>query len=281
MTRIESSPSQIAAQSQAQFIIRKGDTLSALAVGHHISLTELQNANPALDPLRLKIGQAITIPSAAKPVSVIPYPVKSNTLDNGFERAFKLTRTIESGNNTFAAYQNYDKGIVSYGCIQFTLQSGNLQYVVQRFINKSNSQASKTLRSYIPWPSDLEGLRDDKRFASALILAANERAMQAAQLEVVKERFWSKAESRASAMGLNSTLAKAILFDTIVQGGLSSICEHTTKRLAGSVISAQGYLNVFLDERTKYLESVAPQTLNRLEIFKVALSQRNLSLDQF
>ena len=279
MTRIESATGAPTSHTARQVIIRKGDTLCAIAARNHVGLKALQAANPLLDPLRLKIGQAITLPVRAEPINIAPKFFPAGDSADSFVRAYNLTQLIESGGKAFAAYQNSDKGIVSYGCIQFTLQSGNLQDVVERFTAKSNSQAASTLRRFLAWPSNLETLRHDQQFASALKSAANEDTMRDAQLAVTKEKFWSPAEAKAADLGLTSALSKAILFDTNVQGGMHTICARTNKRVAGQLVSEQRYLEVFLDARLKYLKSVAPQTANRLNIFYTELYAGNLELN--
>lgn len=48
--------------------IRPGDTLYSLARFYNVSLDDLLEANPGLDPDRLTVGQVICIPVAAPPV---------------------------------------------------------------------------------------------------------------------------------------------------------------------------------------------------------------------
>ena len=279
MTRIEASVQNTEIQVETRFTIRRGDTLSEIAARHHVGLKALQAANPGVNPLRLQIGQSINIPPAPRPLTLLPHTPLDNHVVNEFDRAFKLTQSVESGKQIYAAYQNSDKGIVSYGCIQFTLHSGNLQDVVERFTAASDSSAADTLRKYIPWPQNLESLRHDKQFAQALKTAAHEQPMQAAQIAVAKEKFWDPAQQKAADLGLNSALSKAILFDTNVQGGMNIICKRTNERLSGQTVSEHGYLEVFLNERTKYLESVAPQSINRLDTFWSKLYAGNMPLD--
>lgn len=45
------------------YTIQSGDTLSSIASQAGVKLQSLLNANPGIDPRRLRIGQAITIPS--------------------------------------------------------------------------------------------------------------------------------------------------------------------------------------------------------------------------
>ncbi|MDQ8205300.1 LysM domain-containing protein [Pelagicoccus sp. SDUM812003] len=46
------------------YTIKSGDTLGKIAAAYKITLTQLQSANPGVDPRRLRIGQQIVIPAA-------------------------------------------------------------------------------------------------------------------------------------------------------------------------------------------------------------------------
>lgn len=60
------APSEAPAPTPIVYIIKKGDTLSKIAVAHGISLEELRAANPTIkDPNLIKEGQQITIPAPA------------------------------------------------------------------------------------------------------------------------------------------------------------------------------------------------------------------------
>jgi len=60
-----------ATPSTTTYVVRKGDTLSAIAQRFGVSLAALESANPSIDPDRLTIGMKITIPStrAAQPTA--------------------------------------------------------------------------------------------------------------------------------------------------------------------------------------------------------------------
>jgi hypothetical protein len=59
------APTPMQAESTAaykEYIVARGDTLSRIAKAHQIPLDILISANPAVDPLRLRLGQKIQIP---------------------------------------------------------------------------------------------------------------------------------------------------------------------------------------------------------------------------
>lgn len=56
-------PLQTTTQTQMTYKVQAGDTLSAIAKKHGVSLKALTEANPGVDSRRLKIGQTINIPA--------------------------------------------------------------------------------------------------------------------------------------------------------------------------------------------------------------------------
>lgn len=58
----EAAPPETGGEAQV-YVIRSGDTLSAVARNYGISLEELLNANADVDPRRLQVGQEIRIPA--------------------------------------------------------------------------------------------------------------------------------------------------------------------------------------------------------------------------
>ena len=58
---------RIVQPARRPYIIRAGDTLSAIAQGFGVSVPELQEVNPGLQPDRLRIGQPLHIPGGPFP----------------------------------------------------------------------------------------------------------------------------------------------------------------------------------------------------------------------
>lgn len=62
----------VGAVAGSTYTIVKGDTPAGIAKAHHVSLKALLDANPGLDPKKLKIGAKINIPAGTNSASLAP-----------------------------------------------------------------------------------------------------------------------------------------------------------------------------------------------------------------
>ncbi|MEO8396520.1 MAG: hypothetical protein ABI700_26235, partial [Chloroflexota bacterium] len=74
-----------------------------------------------------------------------PPPPPPDTLTRVRSAAFNITSGFEGG--AYDTYQTYDAGIVSYGRFGFTLASGSLFSVLDRYLSKATSTVAGQLRS--------------------------------------------------------------------------------------------------------------------------------------
>ncbi|RMF82212.1 MAG: hypothetical protein D6737_02685 [Chloroflexi bacterium] len=134
--------------------------------------------------------------------------------------AFEITSLFEGG--SYAAYQNYDRGIISYGLFQFTLAAGSLGSVVAKYLKNSTSPTAQALRAYRQRIIDRdESLREDEQFKALLKEAAQEDAMKAAQIEVATTGYWDRVQKLSvEPRGIVTPLGKAMLFDIGIQYGI-------------------------------------------------------------
>lgn len=66
-------PPPVVPADAAEYSVVKGDYLERIARNHHVSLKAIIEANPGIEPTKLKIGQKIRIPAAAAPAaSAVP-----------------------------------------------------------------------------------------------------------------------------------------------------------------------------------------------------------------
>lgn len=163
---------------------------------------------------------ATASPESPAPATTTPQPVP---VLEGLERvkkaSFAITSTFEG--TGYAAYNNYDAGIISYGIIQFTMAAGSLITVMEKYLARSNSTTATQLSGYLERMRGRdESLRQDKTLKNLLIAAANEPEMQQSQDEVATINYWDKVvDGYITPRGLKTPLAYALLFDMGVNFG--------------------------------------------------------------
>jgi LysM repeat protein len=84
---------------QGEHVIVKGDLLSTIAKKYGVTVRAIQEANPGLDPVRLKIGQKIVIP--AKTAASTPTTATNGTTNGG------KTYTVKSGDTLLGIAKQY------------------------------------------------------------------------------------------------------------------------------------------------------------------------------
>lgn len=135
--------------------------------------------------------------------------------------AFNITAGFEGGG--YATYQNRDDGVISYGRFQFTLASGSLFSVLDRYLAQATGATADQLRSqyYEPIKARDANLRNDQNLKNLLVAAAPDPVMQAAQDAVATIVYWD-ASMNLSAVprNINTPLGRALLFDMAINHGL-------------------------------------------------------------
>lgn len=134
--------------------------------------------------------------------------------------ASNITSALEGA--TYGTYSNFDSGVVAYGIYRFTLASGSLGQVVERYLQGSNSMIASELANYMPRIRVREeSLRNDNGLKELLLGAANEYAMRTAQNAVALELYWNQIlELNITPRNIQTPLGKAMLFDIGIQLGV-------------------------------------------------------------
>jgi murein DD-endopeptidase MepM/ murein hydrolase activator NlpD len=125
-----------------QYTVRSGDSLSAIAARHGITLAQLLAANPRLqsNPSRLVVGDVLEVPDPATSRPATPRAADDTTLgklSERFETGGRGPGTVSTGIG--------DAGGVSYGSYQMTSRGGG---TVGRFVSLAD----------FPWREQFLGL---------------------------------------------------------------------------------------------------------------------------
>lgn len=134
--------------------------------------------------------------------------------------AYEITAAFEGSG--YASYQNIDAGIVSYGRFQFTLASGSLAAVLERYLAAASGPTAAALREgYLSRiQARDETLRGDGTLRTLLTSAAEEPAMQAAQDAIAAERYWDVVQRLSiQPRNIQTALGQAMLFDMAINHG--------------------------------------------------------------
>jgi len=156
----------------------------------------------------------VPVPESAQPTTDV-----IEGLDRVKKAAFMVTAAFEG--TGYAAYNNYDAGIISYGLIQFTMAAGSLITVMEKYLDNSQTDTANQLRGYLDrMRARDETLRQDVHLKNLLIAAADEVPMKLAQDEVATVNYWDKVVSGyITHRELKTPLAYALLFDMGVNFG--------------------------------------------------------------
>lgn len=256
------------------YTVRSGDTLSAIAgnlMGDASRWREIYDANRnrIRNPNMLQVGWVLRIPgwSGGAPAPTGPQepvgPESSATATDVRDIALQITTVMEtSGLGGYAAINDYDAGIVSYGRHQATLASGALESLLDRYLANSNTQAAQALQGFMSRVRAKDPtLRNSTLFKDLLRQAANEPAMHAAQDAAIIQSHYNPAAAAAAEWNVKTPLGISMLYDTKIQGGMETVLARTRSRLGGQPgengISELAFLTAFNDERRKRLVELA------------------------
>jgi len=97
------------ALAMTEYKIAAGDTLAKIATRNHVSVKALQEANPGVDPTKLRIGQTIHIPpgtNASSPASSVAAAVPTGTIEYVVKSGDSLTKIATDHKTTVKALRS-------------------------------------------------------------------------------------------------------------------------------------------------------------------------------
>lgn len=228
-----------------------------------------------------------------------PHP--GNRMSEDTSRAQQLTNLFENGDFDFHYdyIENLDDGRgFTAGRAGFTTATGDFLQVVEEYTKKTPNnplaQYLDTLRKLAKKESDdvddLDGIED------AWKTAARDPAFCAVQDSVVNELYLEPAERHADELGLQTPLARAAIYDTIIQHGegddpdsLGAIIKRTNEAAGGtpaSGVDEKAWLATFIETRRAVLEhahdkdtrEVWRESVGRCDVFASLAAKGNYDL---
>lgn len=170
-------------------------------------------------PVPVPVPIPVVAPVDTTTPAIMPADI-SNAVDRVRKAAFNITAGFEGGG--YATYQNHDAGVISYGRFQFTLASGSLFSVVDRYLQRANGATADGLRAYAGRIQARDNtLRPDAALRALLVAAAAEPVMQTVQDEVATEVYWNRVQDLSiKPRAIVSPLGQALLFDMAINHGV-------------------------------------------------------------
>lgn len=217
-------------------------------------------------------------------------------------RAEQLTSIFENGKTEiqYGYVEALDDGR-GYTCGRagFTTATGDALEVVEVY---TKAVPNNKLKKYLP---ELRRLAKDesddisnlKGFASAWRSLGNDKAFRAAQDKVNDSLYYQPAMERSENAGLKTALAKAVMYDTVIQHGdgddpdsFYALIKRTNKKMGGSPkdgTDEKKWLNKFLDVRYDDLMNPSDEdtqdewreSVARVDVFRDIVKEKNYNLN--
>nr|MDH3085532.1 chitosanase [Bacillus velezensis]WEY81895.1 chitosanase [Bacillus velezensis] len=217
-------------------------------------------------------------------------------------QAEQLTSIFENGKTEiqYGYVEALDDGR-GYTCGRagFTTATGDALEVVEVY---TKAVPNNKLKKYLP---ELRRLAKDesddisnlKGFASAWRSLGNDKAFRAAQDKVNDSLYYQPAMKRSENAGLKTALAKAVMYDTVIQHGdgddpdsFYALIKRTNKKMGGSPkdgTDEKKWLNKFLDVRYDDLMNPSDEdtqdewreSVARVDVFRDIVKEKNYNLN--
>ena len=178
-----------------------------------------------------------------------------------------------------------DSGHLTYGRSQTTLASGNLFLLIKDYIDADNALFSSELAVYLDRlrATDLT-LDNDHSFRFWLAQAGQDSVMEAVQDKFFDRIYWDPACQSAEALGLETALAMAVVYDSRIHGSWHFIRDDVLSRHGTpQEIGEEGWITRYVMTRRDWLaghnNQLLHRTIYRMDAFLTLITQRRWSLD--
>lgn len=184
------------------------------------------------------------------------------------------------GNYSCIAVLKGDSGHLSYGRSQTTLGSGNLAKLLERYCIQPNAQFGAQLQPFLPRFRGKDFTLDtDTPVKDLLKRAGADPVMRATQDQFFSEGYLLPAIRAAEAIGITDPLGHAIVYDSHIQGGWSTV-KAKVKAKPGTLVP-RDWLGEYIKQRTAWLKSLKsplPSTVYRMDSFSALADTGNWAL---
>lgn len=177
-----------------------------------------------------------------------------------------------------------DPGHLTYGRSQTTLGSGNLHRLIQDYVTRPDAQFGPELEPFLPELAARDvALDDNATFKGLLRQAGDDPVMREVQDEFFDRVYWQPAESAAVALGVETPLGYAVVYDSHIHGSWGRLRDRTTERHGAlSEIGEEAWISHYVAERRHWLAThsitILHNTVYRMDAFRTLIDDGNRSL---
>lgn len=191
-----------------------------------------------------------------------------------------------AGNYSAVTVLAGDSGHLSYGRSQSALGSGTLFELLSQYCVSPGARFAAQLEPYLPRLQARDATLDhDGDLRNILHEAGADPVMQAEQDRFFDAGYFTPACASASACGLISALAQAVVYDSHVQGNWRAMRDATSQKCGApgsNGATEQQWLTTYVQTRKQWLLSShppLPATAYRMEAFLNLIANGNWALD--
>ena len=173
---------------------------------------------------------------------------------------------------------------LTYGRSQTTLASGNLFLLIQDYCSQNHGALSKDFQPYLTKLQVCDSsLNNDMTFRGLLKDAGSDPVMQDVQDAFFDRVYWDPAMRSADALGAQSTLGAAIVYDSTVHGSWAHVRDLTRKqfgelRQIGEIQWMSDYVETRRQWLATYPNTLLHKTVYRMDAFRAIINSGNWKL---
>ena len=177
-----------------------------------------------------------------------------------------------------------DTGELTYGRSQTTLASGNLYLLVNDYAARADGTYSSELAPYLGQLQTRDSaLNHDSQFRLLLHEAGADPVMQEVQDIFFDRVYWAPAMRSADALGVQSPLGAAIVYDSTVHGSWAAMRDATRKKYGElAAIGEKTWMARYLAVRRDWLannsNALLHKTVYRMDALKGIVDASNWDL---
>jgi chitosanase len=177
-----------------------------------------------------------------------------------------------------------DSGQLTYGRSQTTLASGNLFLLIESYCGQSTGSFCAELKPYLTKLQTCDcTLNTDMTFRSLLKDAGSDPVMQDVQDAFFDRVYWDPAMRSADALGAQSALGAAIVYDSTVHGSWAQVRDMTRKQFGElKQIGEVQWMSDYVETRRQWLATypnpLLHKTVYRMDAFRQIINAGNWKL---